>query len=340
MSYAQRTSGLLFAAALVFSACSDASSTAPGGPATPPPRVATTITIADPGALTDGDVRPLQATVADQFGVPMSGVTVQWQATDPTIVTVSDAGVLTAHAEGTTRVTASAAGTAGTRTLTVTRHPAARVELGSPLLELAAGSTRQLVATVRGLDGRALPGRDLSWTSNDPAVARVSASGLVTAIAPGQAVIAVRHGTVMAEARVTVAGVATNYQVTTLDGRALPLVIEQWDETDANGFTYQMIERLERGIAQFDGRYDVELVVGVYRRQSVQGNVIEQRLRQRVVRDRGTLEYHWLDGSAQLRSELIGGLTHVLQPDGTHFRLGFRLGGTNTIWALSLRQRQ
>jgi hypothetical protein len=52
------------------------------------------------------------------------------------------------------------------------------------------------------------------------------------------------------------------------------------------------------------------------------------------------LEYHWLDGSAQLRSELIGGLTHVLQPDGTHFRLGFRLGGTNTIWALSLRQLQ
>jgi hypothetical protein len=52
--------------------------------------------------------------------------------------------------------------------------------------------------------------RDVTWTSSNPAVATVSANGVVTAIAPGTAVITVRtvSGDRTAQVTVTVAGIA------------------------------------------------------------------------------------------------------------------------------------
>lgn len=50
---------------------------------------------------------------------------------------------------------------------------------------LAPGDTARLVAATRDAGGAPLLGRVVAWSSEAPAVATVSASGLVTVLAPG-----------------------------------------------------------------------------------------------------------------------------------------------------------
>ncbi len=50
---------------------------------------------------------------------------------------------------------------------------------------LTVGDTVRLVAATRDVSGSPLPGRVVAWSSESPAIATVSASGLVTAVAAG-----------------------------------------------------------------------------------------------------------------------------------------------------------
>ena len=54
---------------------------------------------------------------------------------------------------------------------------------------VAPGSTVQLTATARDAAGNVLPGRPMSWASNNTSVATVNGSGLVTAVVAGRAMI-------------------------------------------------------------------------------------------------------------------------------------------------------
>lgn len=49
------------------------------------------------------------------------------------------------------------------------------------------GETVQLTATARDANGNVLSGRSVTWTAENPDVARISPTGVVTAVAPGQA---------------------------------------------------------------------------------------------------------------------------------------------------------
>ena len=70
---------------------------------------------------------------------------------------------------------------AGPAVVTVTVAPNAPV--------LAVGTTQQLTATARDVNGNPVTGRTVTWISNVPAVANVSASGLVSALTAGTASI-------------------------------------------------------------------------------------------------------------------------------------------------------
>jgi|GEM_PF-4333762 len=67
--------------------------------------------------------------------------------------------------------------------------PVATVEIEGQPLPLAVGATVQLSATARDAGGRVVSGKTFTWTSSQPARATVSATGLVTAVAPGAFVI-------------------------------------------------------------------------------------------------------------------------------------------------------
>lgn len=53
---------------------------------------------------------------------------------------------------------------------------------------VTAGDTVRLVAATRDVSGSPLPGRFVSWSSENPAFVTVSATGLVTAIVSGRSV--------------------------------------------------------------------------------------------------------------------------------------------------------
>ncbi|OLC32999.1 MAG: hypothetical protein AUH81_14980 [Candidatus Rokubacteria bacterium 13_1_40CM_4_69_5] len=73
------------------------------------------------------------------------------------------------------------------RTGTTTVSPATVVTVLPDSTALAVGSQAQLTPVARDTDGTVIVGRLVTWSSDDPAVATVSAVGLVTALAGGVA---------------------------------------------------------------------------------------------------------------------------------------------------------
>jgi alpha-tubulin suppressor-like RCC1 family protein len=59
----------------------------------------------------------------------------------------------------------------------------------TPAADLLVGGTEQLTATTEDAEGQVLSGRALAWSSSDPLVASISATGLLTAISAGAATI-------------------------------------------------------------------------------------------------------------------------------------------------------
>src|SRR5439155_271858 len=66
------------------------------------------------------------------------------------------------------------------------------------------GATAQLTATPRDANGTVLTGRVVTWASDNPAVATVSSTGLVTGVAQGEATITARSETKSGTAAITV----------------------------------------------------------------------------------------------------------------------------------------
>lgn len=68
-------------------------------------------------------------------------------------------------------------------------HPVAAVTVVPAAATMAVTGTLQLSATTWDSAGQVLSGRAVAWTSDAPAVATVSPSGIVTAVAPGAATV-------------------------------------------------------------------------------------------------------------------------------------------------------
>src|SRR5437870_3720388 len=79
-------------------------------------------------------------------------------------------------------------------TVTVSTGPVASVGIGPATATLLLGASLQLSATVKDSAGNVLSGRTVTWASGAPAVASVSASGLVSGLAAGTAPITATSG--------------------------------------------------------------------------------------------------------------------------------------------------
>jgi alpha-tubulin suppressor-like RCC1 family protein len=158
-------------------------STAPPPP--PPPAVASVAVTPAARALVPGDTVRLTATPKDAQGAALADRTVTWNSSDEAVATVDDEGLVTAQAEGTATITATAEGQHGTAALTVAAAPVASVVLtptGDPVI---VGDTLRLTATLLSEAGDTLTGRTITWTSSDTTVASVDADGLVSDHTPG-----------------------------------------------------------------------------------------------------------------------------------------------------------
>src|SRR5437899_6183513 len=105
---------------------------------------------------------------------------------------ISGAGLYTAgQSAGTYQVIATQSGgtLASTAAVTISNVPVASVTVSPVAAGLTVGATTQLTATPEDSTGTALTGRAVTWATSNPAVATVSASGLVTGVAAGSATI-------------------------------------------------------------------------------------------------------------------------------------------------------
>ena len=157
---------------------------------------------------------PLHAQVQDESGGIVADAAVTWTVQDPTIVSISPAGVVTALAVGTSQVAANALGKSGLATITVNRPPVspgtaspgpgnpgtanpgtaspgavADVKVTAPSKKLKAGSTMQLTATANDNKGNSVPHQSFFWSSSNTDKATVSASGVVTGKKEGDVTI-------------------------------------------------------------------------------------------------------------------------------------------------------
>jgi hypothetical protein len=184
--------GLVLSLALLLPGCGGGDGGgSPTPPASPPPAPVATVQFvgAAPGPLVVGTSAQLQARTLDASGGVLNGRTVTWTSATPAVATVSGTGLVTAVAPGETQVTATSEGRSAQLAITVIPPPVASVEVTPGAVELEAGATATLTAVLRDAAGNVLTGRQITWASSATGVATVDAAGVLTAVAPGAAII-------------------------------------------------------------------------------------------------------------------------------------------------------
>ncbi len=134
----------------------------------------------------------LAAALHDSVGNLLTDRVVTWSSSKPLVATVSATGLVTGVKEGSATITATSETKSGTATITVRSGPGVPVDSVAltPLsVSTAVGETVQFTATPLDAAGNALSGKTVTWSSSDPNVAAVTASGLATGVWVGAATI-------------------------------------------------------------------------------------------------------------------------------------------------------
>lgn len=179
------------------------------GDSTAPPAVGSVSVVPNSiGPIAPGATATASADVRDASGQALTGRTVTWSSSSPSVATVSSSGVITGVAEGSATVTASVEGKSGSAAVAV-RVPPALVLLTPASTGLLVGATQTLTLTVKDANGATLTGRTATWSSSNPAIASVNAAGQVTGVAMGQVIITATVDGQSGTALVTVTPTAT-----------------------------------------------------------------------------------------------------------------------------------
>ena len=136
-----------------------------------------------------GDTVRLTARVLDANGHVVEDAALDWVSTDPSVVSVDDAGLVTAVGEGSASVLATSGPAEGSADFSVEQQVAAVQLSPTPDTLRALGTTVQLTATGLDANGHATAATGFVWTSADAAVATVGDTGLVTAVGNGSTAI-------------------------------------------------------------------------------------------------------------------------------------------------------
>jgi hypothetical protein len=158
-------------------------------------------------ALYPGQTAQLALTAPQHFSTA-------WRSTVPSVAAVSTTGLVTTLAAGTTRIIArdAATGKADTCLVTVSalpsttpQPPAYTLALNTTELRLIQGERAALQVTVTPQQ----PGQTPAWSSSNPSVADVTATGTVIALSPGTAQLRATLGAASAVCLVTVGAQVT-----------------------------------------------------------------------------------------------------------------------------------
>lgn len=149
----------------------------------------------------------LRATPRNGRGNPVSGYSISWTTSDENVATITQSGLVTAVAEGTATIEATAnrnrrshgnpdtgSETAPgqlkkTATVQVDSTQVASVEVAPRSAEIGVGGRVGLTALVKDREGNSLHGRYVAWSASDETVATVNQVGSVRGEREGRATI-------------------------------------------------------------------------------------------------------------------------------------------------------
>lgn len=190
----------------------------------------------DPTSLTltlGGAPRQIDVIYQPEGAVPQS---VEYKSDAEGIATVDQNGLVSAVAVGSATITVTVDGTfTATCAVTVQERssssgtPVQSVSLDEDEISLAPNATKQLTATVSPQDAT---DKSVVWTTSDRRVARVSQSGLVTALSAGNAEITVTTNDGLHTATCTV-HVVTNVTGVTLNRQSLEIGVGETQQIQA-----------------------------------------------------------------------------------------------------------
>jgi hypothetical protein len=147
------------------------------------------VTVASP-QIQVGSTTVATARLLDGGGNEVRDKVAAWLSLTPTIVNVTDAGVITGLQPGVGSVRASSGAVASDVVVLVYNPPASSVRLARDTATLALpGGSVQAIASAFDAVGSPILNPTITWTSLQPLVAAVNAAGLVSAVASGSAAI-------------------------------------------------------------------------------------------------------------------------------------------------------
>lgn len=156
--------------------------------------------------LAIGDTATVLAQPVTASGSHVSGQTLFWSTSDPTIATVTQGGKVTGVAVGAVNIDASTAGVSPTHParVFVVSVPVSKVIVAPPSVTLRVGDAFQFTDTTKDASGNVLTGRTVVWSSSDTTIAPVDQAGLVLAKALGTVTITASSGKASGTGSVTV----------------------------------------------------------------------------------------------------------------------------------------
>jgi hypothetical protein len=137
-----------------------------------------------------GGVALLEATAYDAAGERISGKTFTWESSDEGIATVSPLGMATAVANGTATIMATVDGVSGSASITVDQMPAHVTVRPAGVSLTGVGATQGFAAEVQDAQFHTMLSLPMTWSSLNPRIATIDASGVATTVATGQVTIA------------------------------------------------------------------------------------------------------------------------------------------------------
>ncbi len=150
--------------------------------------LAVSVTVTPPNpTITQGSTTQMTATAKDASNATLTGHGVTWSSSKPSVASVDqNSGVVTALDSGSTIISAKVDTATGSTTLTVNLVPVDSVHLtASPDSAITVpGGTVTVTAQAFDAGSHQLSGRAYSWTSSDPTIATVTATGSTVTVTP------------------------------------------------------------------------------------------------------------------------------------------------------------
>ena len=152
-------------------------------------------------------IKQFNATAKDQYGWLIPDVVFTWTSSNENVGTITDAGVFTALAVGTTTVKAENGTVNGTANVTVqeaVQPVLTTIEVSPSTATVNVNATEQFNATAKDQYGWLIPDVVITWNCSNETVGTTTDAGLFTALVVGTTTAKAENGTVNDTADVTV----------------------------------------------------------------------------------------------------------------------------------------